>query len=97
MSKATLNANKGLAQEYSRLLSPSGHFVAVKLLRSLEEVEPMPRPERKLALCQLICEVRYYGNRPRITIAEDLDPCYAAPRMLGFTELPPEAWKRYVG
>jgi uncharacterized protein (DUF169 family) len=32
-----------------------------------------------------------------IATAEDVSACYAAPRILGFGELPKEPWKRYLG
>jgi len=95
MNTEVLEKNKEMAERYGNFLSPSGHLVAVKLLKTLEGMEGIKRPSKRFTLCQLISQAHYFG-RTRVAVAEDFN-CYAVPRILGSGELPKEAWKRYVG
>ena len=96
MEGKALDRNREMARRYMSFLCHSGNMVAVKLLKSVEEAKEIRRPDRKITLCQLIAERRYYGGT-RVAVAEDLDCCYAVPRMLGFAELPEKSEERYVG
>lgn len=91
-----LQRNKELVQGYREVLFPEGYLVGVKMLKTLEGFEKVKRLDRRLALCQLISQVRYYA-RTRLATNEDEWGCYAVPGILGFGEMPKEAWKRYVG
>ncbi len=83
--------NKELCKRIIEILKICGYPVAFKLLK--EEIDV--RKARKRTLCQLISQTYYIGRRMLIT--KDEISCYLAPTILGFRELPKEAWKRYIG
>lgn len=95
MTQQIVDKNRQLAQKYTELLSHEGDLVALKMLKSLEGLEKIRKPAKPRTLCQLISQTRYIG-RMTVSTANELS-CYMAPGILGFKEMPKEAWKRYVG
>jgi uncharacterized protein (DUF169 family) len=72
--------NQSIAENWRELLSPQGHLIAIKFLKSTDGMEEVKRPERPVTLCQLLSQVRYLG-RTRI---DEHDGCYGANWFLGF-------------
>lgn len=86
----TIEQRKALSDAFVRLVRLQSHPVAVKMLKSLSEVEGMgiKRPDRKLALCQLISQAYFIGHRRVATVEELKDMCPLGCAALGFMETP---------
>ena len=93
--KEELEKNKALASRLKNGVGVSGNFVALKMLTDITGFENIKRPKKKLTLCQQIAQT-YYLGRPTMLQAEDM-MCYACNEILGFGDMPEEAWKRYAG
>lgn len=90
--------NQELAGKYQELLHPTGYLVAVKLLKTEEEVEALGKvkhADRRNMLCQLLTQAWYLG-RARL-VRPNEQACYGAEASFGFAEMPKDAHKRYVG
>jgi len=90
-NQKNVDANTGL----KNCLGIPGNFVAIKMLTDTAGFENLKRPRKKLTLCQHLGQA-YYLGRPVILQAGDMG-CYACDSILGFGDLPKEAWKRYTG
>ncbi len=90
MVDRTIEGRKALSGEFVRLVRLQSYPVAVKMLKSLSEVEGMgiKRPDRKLALCQLISQAYFIGHRRVATVEEIKDMCPLGCAALGLAELP---------
>lgn len=95
MAQETLQRNQEFARRYKELLSYEGELVGVKMLKSLEGLEKIKKPATPRTLCQLISQTHYVG-RTMVATNNEVS-CYLAADILGFREMPKEAWKRYVG
>jgi len=89
--------NEETARAFRETLPFAGYLVAVKMLKAGERnaVKDAKRPRPGNTLCQLLAQVHYLGRRHLVTMDDQL--CYAPPYLFGMGEMPPEAWKRYVG
>ncbi len=94
-----LKRNQRMAEALGEVLLPAGHLVAVKLLKSLDGMEQVKRPDTRVFLCPLLSQVRYFG-RTRLVDCESCY-CYAARWWFGFEEQTEEdrvaMAKRYTG
>jgi len=89
----TIQMRKTLSDEFVRLVRLQSYPVAVKMLKSLSELEGLDikRPDRKLALCQLIGQAYFVGHRRVATLEELKDMCPLGCAALGFMK-PPRAY-----
>ena len=90
-NQKNIDANTGL----KNYLGIPGNFVAIKMLTDPAGFENLKRPRKKLTLCQHLGQA-YYLGRPVMLQAGDIG-CYACDSILGFGDMPKEAWKRYTG
>jgi len=89
---------KSLSDGYKEWLKLDSSPVAFKLLKNLKGFENVPRPTKRLALCQLISQARYMG-RTRLGTADDLQFCQLGAAIVGLSQLPEDYsdGQRYVG
>jgi uncharacterized protein (DUF169 family) len=98
MTQDTLKKNEALNAKFTELLRPSGYLVAGKMLVSPDELAgriKVRRPQNRRTLCQLIAQTQLLG-RSSLSTVED-QKCYLAKRILGFQDVVPKAYLRYVG
>jgi len=86
----TIQEREELSEEFIKLVRLQSYPVAVKMLKSLSEVEGMDvkKPDRKLSLCQLISQAYYVGHRRVGTVEELKDVCPVGAACLGLMEIP---------
>ena len=104
MGKWSKQELESIATRYDRMLKLSSYPVAVKLFKSLEELEavkdekgrPVPQVKgRRLTVCQLLAQARYLGRLIAGT-KENLSGCIPGSAAMGFRELPEDYADGYV-
>jgi len=90
LTERTIQERERLSTEFVRLVRLQSHPVAVKMLKSVSEAEGMDikRPDRKLAVCQLISQAYFVGHRRVGTMKELGDLCPLGAASLGLMEVP---------
>lgn len=90
LGERTLQERERLSEKFVRLVRLQSHPVAVKMLKSVSEVEGMgiKKPDRKLAVCQLISQAYFVGHRRIGTVQELGDVCPLGAGSLGLMQVP---------
>jgi len=89
---------KSLSDSFRDLLRLDGFPVAIKMLKTLDGFEKIHRPDKPLALCQLISEARY-RHRTNLATSDEMGGCWGGLAVTGLAETPPDVreGKRYAG